>query len=73
MEHTVLDLIARFGDVIVFLGVGIETLGIPIPGETALIAGSLLASQGRLDPVAVASVAFAAAVLGSSTGSPRWW
>lgn len=68
MDHALVDLVVRFGYLIVFLGVGIETLGIPIPGETALITGSLLAAQGRLNAAAVAGVAFAGAVMGSSAG-----
>ena len=46
----------------------IEDFGIPVPGETVLIAASLFAGSGRLNVFAVALVGFAAAVLGDNIG-----
>src|SRR2546423_1734505 len=48
--------------------VGIETMGVPVPGETALIAASLLAADGRLSIVIVIAVAAAAAIVGDNVG-----
>ncbi|QGF23155.1 DedA family protein [Raineyella fluvialis] len=50
--------------------VGIESIGVPVPGETALIAGSLMSSRSELhiSPIWVALAAFAGAVIGDSIG-----
>jgi undecaprenyl-diphosphatase len=48
--------------------VGIEALGIPVPGETAVILGGLAASSGRLDIVLVIVVASAGAIIGDNIG-----
>ena len=52
----------------VLLFVLIEDFGIPVPGETILIAASVYAGAGRLNVVLVAVVAFAAAVTGDNIG-----
>lgn len=46
----------------------LENFGIPVPGETALIAGAAYAGHGHLNIVAVAVVAFIAAVIGDNIG-----
>ena len=46
----------------------LENLGVPVPGETVLIAGSLYAGAGRLNIVAVGVLAVAASVAGSCAG-----
>jgi membrane protein DedA with SNARE-associated domain len=55
-----------------YLAVGgllfLEDFGVPVPGETMLIAASLYAGTGRLNIIVVAVVAFAAAVLGDNLG-----
>lgn len=62
-------LIAAYGYFALFALIALESLGIPLPGETALIAASLYAgSTHRLDIFAVAAVAVAAAVLGDNAG-----
>lgn len=48
--------------------VGVETMGIPVPGETALIAAALLASDGDLNIVFVILIAAAAAIFGDNVG-----
>ena len=45
-----------------------ESLGLPLPGETFLVASSFLASQGQMHIVWVAAVAIVAAVLGDNVG-----
>jgi len=52
----------------VLLFVLIEDFGIPVPGETVLIAASVYAGAGRLNVVAVAAVGFIAAVIGDNLG-----
>jgi membrane protein DedA with SNARE-associated domain len=58
----------HFGLWAVLLFVMIEDFGIPVPGETILIAASVYAGTGRLNVVAVGLVAFAAAVIGDNIG-----
>ena len=48
--------------------VGLETMGIPLPGEAALITGGVLASEGHLDIELVIVVAAAAAIVGDNVG-----
>jgi membrane protein DedA with SNARE-associated domain len=75
VDQHLLDLVQHLGYLIVFLGVGIESLGVPVPGETSLIIGAVLAAQGHLNPAAVAAAGLAGAVLGDNTGylvGHRW-
>src|SRR5438552_10380107 len=46
----------------------LEDFGIPVPGETILIAGAVYAGAGRLNVVAVGVVGFVAAVIGDNIG-----
>ena len=46
----------------------VEDFGIPVPGETVIIAASIYAGSGRLNVVAVGVVAFFAAVFGDNIG-----
>jgi len=50
--------------------IGMESLGIPLPGEIALVSAALLASRHTLDinPVAVGAAATIGAVVGDSIG-----
>ncbi|MCF3963227.1 DedA family protein [Streptomyces fuscigenes] len=49
--------------------IGVESLGIPLPGEIVLVAAALLASQhGHIDPYVLAACASIGAVAGDSTG-----
>jgi membrane protein DedA with SNARE-associated domain len=52
----------------IFLLVLVEDFGIPVPGETVIIAASIYAGSGRLNVVAVGVVAFVAAVFGDNIG-----
>lgn len=54
--------------VLLFLLIGAESTGIPLPGETALVASGVLASQDKLNIVAVIAVASAAAIIGDNCG-----
>jgi membrane-associated protein len=59
---------ANVGYAAVFAFVAIETMGIPVPGETALIAAALLAHHGQMDIVTVVLIAAAAAIVGDNIG-----
>jgi undecaprenyl-diphosphatase len=48
--------------------VGAESTGVPVPGETALIASALLANRGGLEIGLVIAVAAAAAIIGDNIG-----
>jgi membrane-associated protein len=57
-----------YGLILLFVFVAVECCGIPLPGETALITASVLASTGRFNIVEVIAVAAAAAIIGDTTG-----
>lgn len=57
-----------YGAIAIFVMVYLESLGSPVPGETGIIAASLLASQGELNIVTLFPAVLAAAILGDSTG-----
>jgi undecaprenyl-diphosphatase len=48
--------------------VGAESAGLPVPGETSLIAAAVLASQGHLSIPLVIAVAAGAAIVGDNLG-----
>jgi membrane protein DedA with SNARE-associated domain len=60
--------LGHFGIWAILLLVLIEDFGIPVPGETVLIAGAIFAGSGRLNIVAVGVVGFCAAVVGDNIG-----
>ncbi|MEU3408471.1 DedA family protein [Streptomyces sp. NPDC006670] len=54
---------------LVGLVIGLESLGIPLPGEIILVSAALLASQqGHIDPVVLGLCAIAGAIVGDSIG-----
>ena len=61
-------LVEHYGLLALFLIVMLESGGVPLPGETALVAAGVFASSGRLDIVAVIVVAAAAAIIGDNLG-----
>lgn len=60
--------IAAYGALALFVIVYFESFGAPLPGESALIASSLLALHGTLNIEAVLIAVFIGAVLGDCTG-----
>jgi membrane protein DedA with SNARE-associated domain len=63
------SLIDSYGYMAVFVLVGVESLGIPLPGETALITAAIYAGHThRLNPWLIFLVASAAAILGDNIG-----
>jgi membrane protein DedA with SNARE-associated domain len=53
---------------LLFVVVMLESFGLPLPGETALIAFGVLASQGHYSIVTVIAVAAVAAIIGDNLG-----
>ncbi|MFJ5807512.1 DedA family protein [Streptomyces sp. NPDC093093] len=54
---------------LVGLVIGLESLGIPLPGEIILVSSALLASQhGEIDPVVLGLCAITGAIVGDSIG-----
>jgi membrane protein DedA with SNARE-associated domain len=59
---------AHLGYAAVFIFIAVETMGIPVPGETALIAAALLAARGDLAVEWLIVVAASAAIIGDNIG-----
>ena len=62
------DLVNSAGLYVLFLLVAAESAGLPLPGETALVAAGVLAARGHMDIAAVIAVAAAAAIIGDNAG-----
>jgi membrane protein DedA with SNARE-associated domain len=60
--------LARYGYWAVLGAIFLEDFGLPLPGETMLITGSLLAASGQLHIVPLLLVAWVAAVAGDNVG-----
>lgn len=60
--------VGKVGLPLLFALIAIETMGIPVPGETALIAAGILASRGDLAIEGVIVAAATAAILGDNVG-----
>jgi membrane protein DedA with SNARE-associated domain len=55
-----LHLVSQYGYLAVFFGVMLESAGVPLPGETVLLASGALAHEGILDLGDPSSSAFSA-------------
>jgi membrane-associated protein len=62
------ELISTAGYPLLFLIVMGESSGLPIPGETGLIAAAVLASTGKLEIAIVIPIAAAGAIVGDNIG-----
>jgi membrane protein DedA with SNARE-associated domain len=58
----------QYGYLAVSLGILLESFGVPLPGETMLIASAAVAAKGGLELVPLLACAWAAAVLGDNIG-----
>jgi membrane protein DedA with SNARE-associated domain len=65
---SILSLTQHLGYPLLVAVVGAESMGVPLPGETALILGGLAASEGRLSIVLVIVLGAAAAIVGDNIG-----
>src|SRR5438309_3530478 len=62
------SLVQNYGLFVLFLLIAMESAGIPLPGETALVTAGVLASRGDMNIVAVIAVAATAAIVGDNIG-----
>jgi membrane protein DedA with SNARE-associated domain len=60
--------IDAYGAIAIFFMIYLESFGAPLPGETGMVAASLLAAQQKLSIVAVFVAALSGAMLGDGTG-----
>ena len=68
MHSSITRLVESYGYAVVFLFVAIESLGIPLPGETVLVTAGALAALGHLSIWWVIAIAALGAVLGDAGG-----
>lgn len=66
--HTLAPVLSHYGYLAVAGFLFLEDFGVPLPGETILIAAAVYAGAGRLNIVAVAVIGFFAAVVGDNVG-----
>ncbi len=65
LDH-IIQLFQAYGYWIVFFGVMLENAGLPVPGETILLAAGFCASQGTFSLIAVIGIAAAGAITGDN-------
>lgn len=61
-------LLISYGLILLFAVIAAESAGVPLPGETALIAAAILAARGHYSIVEVIVVAALAAIIGDNIG-----
>ncbi|HUI72893.1 MAG TPA: DedA family protein [Spirochaetia bacterium] len=66
--RTIEPYLNQYGYVAVFAAIFLEDFGVPMPGETLLIAGALLASRGTFNIYILVVTALCAATLGDNVG-----
>lgn len=66
--ETIQEIAHQYGYLAVFLGILLENLGLPLPGETITIAGGFMAGSGELSYWIVLGCAIAGAALGGNFG-----
>ena len=66
--HGVAPILDRWGYLAVAGVIGVESFGVPAPGQTIMVAAAIYSSWGRLNIFAVAAISFIAAVLGDNIG-----
>src|SRR5271156_3777152 len=62
------EFVAQYGYFAVIILVGLESAGVPLPGETALVSAAVFAGQGTLHIWAVIGCAALAAIVGDNAG-----
>ncbi len=65
--------LSTLGYIAVALFVGIEGIGIPIPGETMLITAAVFAAEGHLSIAGVIAAAAVGAIIGNTIGFGVGW
>jgi membrane protein DedA with SNARE-associated domain len=66
--HGVAPILDRWGYLAVAAVIGVESFGVPAPGQTIMVAAAIYAGAGRMNIVAVGAIAFIAAVIGDNIG-----
>jgi membrane protein DedA with SNARE-associated domain len=66
--ETIQEIARQYGYWAVFLGIALESIGIPLPGETITIVGGFLGGSGELNYWLVLASAIAGTVLGGICG-----
>jgi membrane protein DedA with SNARE-associated domain len=64
----VTHLLTQYGLILLFAAVAMESAGVPVPGETALITAAVLAKLGHFSLWSVIVVAATAAIIGDNIG-----
>jgi membrane protein DedA with SNARE-associated domain len=64
----ILNAFIQFGYVIVFIGVLLDNMGLPVPGETNLLAAGLFAARGDFHVLAVMGLGALGAICGDNVG-----
>jgi membrane protein DedA with SNARE-associated domain len=62
------EFVAQYGYFAVIVLVGLESAGVPLPGETALVSAAVFAGQGTLHIWGVIACAALAAIVGDNAG-----
>lgn len=68
MFNELSQLLDKYGYLAIFGLIGVESFGVPAPGQTVLVAAALYAGTGRLNITVVALVGFLAATVGDNIG-----
>lgn len=68
MFHSIMEWISLYGAWAYFPVIFLESMGLPLPGQTGLIAGSLLAAHGKMNLTILLVASFAGGVLGNCAG-----
>jgi len=68
MLDALLSYFQQYGYWVVFFGVMLENAGVPVPGETILLAAGFFAALGHFNLALVMSIACIGAVLGDNAG-----
>ena len=68
MHVTITRMLESYGYFFLFVFVGTESIGIPLPGETALVTAAAYAALGHLNIYSVVATAAAAAIIGDTGG-----
>jgi membrane protein DedA with SNARE-associated domain len=66
--ETIQEIARQYGYLAVFLGILLENLGIPLPGETVTLVGGFLAGSGELNYWLILCSAISGAFLGGTCG-----
>jgi len=68
MLDALLSYFQQYGYWVVFFGVMLENAGVPVPGETILLAAGFFAASGHFNIALVMAIACVGAVLGDNAG-----